>query len=57
MEQADRLLFVASALQEGHDITRAERLRLCAELDKIAVTVRRMERQLDGIIGQAHDDG
>ena len=56
MEQADRLLFVASALHESNDITRAERLRLCAELDKIAVTVRRMERMLDEAAGSAHDD-
>lgn len=56
MEQADRIMFVASVLHEGQDITRAERLRLCAELDRIAAVVRRMERQLDSICSSARDD-
>ena len=54
--QADRLLFVASALHECDDLTRAERLRLCAELDRISVVVRRMERQLDDICSSARED-
>ena len=56
MMQADRIMFVASALHEGQDITRAERLRLCAELDKISAVVRRMEIQLDDICSSARED-
>jgi hypothetical protein len=55
MEQADRILFVASALLECRQ-TLKERLRLCAELDRISVTVRRMERALDEYVGNARDD-
>jgi len=57
MMQADRIMFVAAALHEGEKpLTRPERLRLCIELERIAIVVRRMERQLDGIVAQAQDE-
>lgn len=55
MEQADRLMFVASVLYEG-EITRTERMQLCAEIDRIALVVRRMERALDEHVGNARED-
>jgi hypothetical protein len=57
MMQADRLLFVASALHTHEEpLTYPERLRLCIELERIAIVVRRMERQLDDVLIHAQSE-
>jgi hypothetical protein len=57
MMEADRILFVASAIHTHPEpLTYPERLRLCIELERIALVVRRMERQLDEVLVHAQSE-
>jgi len=57
MATADRLLFVASVLHTHKEpLTYPERLRLCVELERIAIVVRRMEQALDDVVAGAQSE-
>jgi hypothetical protein len=57
MATADRLLFVASAIHTHPEpLTYPERLRLCIELERIAIVVRRMERMLDEVVSGSQNE-